>query len=43
MKEINPLEITDNFIKLSASDWMLITAGDAEKYNMMTASWGGIG
>ena len=43
MKEINPLEITDNFIKLIASDWMLITAGDAETYNMMTASWGGIG
>ena len=43
MKEIDPLKITDNFIKLISSDWMLITAGDAEKYNMMTASWGGVG
>ena len=43
MKEINPVEISDNFIKLIASDWMLITAGDEAKYNMMTASWGGVG
>ena len=43
MKEINPIEINDNFIKLIASDWMLITAGDEAKYNMMTASWGGVG
>lgn len=43
MKEINPLEITDNFIRLISSDWMLITSGDESKYNMMTASWGGVG
>ncbi len=43
MKEINPIEITDNFIKLISSDWMLISAGDESKYNMMTASWGGVG
>lgn len=43
MKEINPIEIKDNFIKLISSDWMLIAAGDETKYNMMTASWGGIG
>ncbi|GAB4320916.1 MAG: flavin reductase [Bacteroidales bacterium] len=24
-------------------DWMLITAGTEEEYNMMTASWGGFG
>lgn len=43
MKEINPLEISDNFIKLISKDWMLITAGDTHKYNMMTASWGEVG
>lgn len=43
MREINPLEISDNFIKLISKDWMLITAGDAQKYNMMTASWGEVG
>lgn len=43
MKEINPIEIKDNFIKLISRDWMLIAAGDETKYNMMTASWGGIG
>ena len=26
-----------------SNDWMLITAGNKEKFNMMTASWGGIG
>lgn len=42
-KEINPAEITDNFIKLIGSDWMLITAGDHVQCNTMTASWGGVG
>lgn len=44
-----------DFVKISAEDWsanpfsaigkqwMLITAGDAEKSNPMTASWGGVG
>ena len=40
MKEIKPEEINDNFIKLIGSEWMLVTAGNKEKYNMMTASWG---
>ena len=42
-KEINPSEISDNFIKLIGSDWMLITAGDHVRQNCMTASWGGVG
>ncbi len=42
-KQINPAEITDNFIKLIGSDWMLITAGDHVECNTMTASWGGVG
>jgi len=43
MKEINPIEINDNFIKLIATDWMLVTSGTSDNFNMMTASWGGIG
>ena len=39
-KEINAKEINDNLIKAIADEWMLISAGDREKYNMMTASWG---
>lgn len=42
-KSIQPGQITDNTFKLIGSDWMLITAGKLQKYNMMTASWGGFG
>lgn len=42
-KEIKPQEISDNPFKAIGIDWMLITAGTLEKYNMMTASWGGWG
>lgn len=41
--EINPKEITENAMKLIGSDWMLVCAGDKEKANAMTASWGGVG
>lgn len=43
MKEIRPDRITDNFIELIGKEWMLVAAGDREKMNMMTASWGGVG
>lgn len=43
MQAINPTEISENFINLISKDWMLITAGVEAKYNMMTASWGGVG
>ena len=43
MKAINPNEIKDNFIELIGKEWMLVSAGDKEKFNMMTASWGGVG
>ena len=39
-REIDIKELQDNVVKLIGSDWMLITAGDAEKQNTMTASWG---
>jgi flavin reductase (DIM6/NTAB) family NADH-FMN oxidoreductase RutF len=42
-RSISPLEIPDNPFKLIAQDWMLITSGTPEKFNTMTASWGGLG
>ena len=39
-KEISPKEIPDNLIKAISDEWMLISAGDKNGYNMMTASWG---
>lgn len=43
MKAIEPSLIQDNFIELIGKEWMLVGAGDKEKFNMMTASWGGVG
>ncbi len=43
MKKINPAEISANAIDLIGNRWMLITAGDKEKTNTMTASWGCMG
>ena len=42
-KEISAKEIKGNLISAIADEYMLITAGDREKYNMMTASWGFVG
>lgn len=39
-REIEPEQITDNFIRTIGQEWMLITAGDAAMCNTMTASWG---
>lgn len=39
-KEISAKDIKGNLIKAIADEWILICAGDKEKYNMMTASWG---
>jgi flavin reductase (DIM6/NTAB) family NADH-FMN oxidoreductase RutF len=33
----------ENPSKLVAEDWMLVTAGKIERWNTMTASWGGFG
>jgi len=43
MKRIEPKEIDRNMIRLIGEDWMLVTAGNREKFNMMTASWGTMG
>lgn len=43
MQEIAIKELKENFIKDISDEWMLISAGNEEKYNMMTASWGFMG
>lgn len=40
LKQIDPTKIDDNFIKMIGQDWMLITSGGPDNFNMMTASWG---
>lgn len=42
-REIDPMAIEGNLISLIASDWMLVTAGNRQKFNTMTANWGGSG
>ena len=42
-KEIKIEELSFNPFTKIAKEWMLITAGDEEKSNTMTASWGGLG
>ena len=42
-KEIKIEELSLNPFTKIAKEWMLITAGDEEKSNTMTASWGGLG
>ena len=42
-QQIQPKELTDNCFQLFYKDWTLIAAGTPDKYNMMTASWGGLG
>lgn len=41
--EIMPKQLNENPFKLVGTDWMLITAGNINSYNTMTASWGGFG
>ncbi len=42
-KEIKPEKITENPFDLINNQWMLISTGQKKIYNMMTASWGGMG
>ncbi len=42
-KKIDPMDLSENIIKLIGKDWMLIGAGDGVKSNAMTASWGAMG
>ncbi len=43
MREITPYEIEKNAFELIAKEWFLLTAGDENSFNTMTASWGTVG
>ncbi|MBQ2972609.1 MAG: flavin reductase family protein [Ruminococcus sp.] len=43
MVEITPDKLPKSAFELIGKDWMLLTAGDENKFNTMTASWGGLG
>jgi len=41
--DLDPYKIDENVFNLLDKKWMLITAGSPDQFNMMTASWGGLG
>ncbi len=41
--EIKPENIKENIFDMVGRQWMLVTAGNRDKFNTMTASWGGAG
>ena len=43
MKRINIKDLGGNAVSLFDDKWCLITAGNEESYNTMTASWGAMG
>jgi len=43
MIEIKAAQIRENIFKLISKDWMLVTAGNSESFNTMTANWGFMG
>ena len=40
MERIDMRDLNDNVFETIGKEWMLVTAGNEEKFNMMTASWG---
>ena len=42
-RKVEVKDIPGNIYQMLSEDWMLITAGNDAKFNMMTASWGGLG
>lgn len=43
MKKIDVKTLHDNVFDTIGKEWLLVTAGDKNGYNMMTASWGCLG
>ena len=43
MKPIAVGQLSDNFFETISKEWMLVTAGNKDAFNTMTANWGGIG
>ena len=42
-REMDPKQLTGNPFERIGDQWMLVTAGNRDHYNTMTASWGGLG
>ena len=43
MERIEVSELNDNVFTTIGKEWMLVAAGNSDKFNMMTASWGCLG
>lgn len=43
LKKTDVRQLAESPVKLFDNDWSLITCGDENSYNTMTASWGGMG
>lgn len=43
LKKVSPGSLSMNVFEAIGHQWMLITAGNREESNTMTASWGGVG
>ena len=42
-KKIDPKHLEQNVFSMIGDQWMLVTAGNKDNCNTMTASWGGLG
>ena len=42
-KEIGIESLNENVFSLVGKEWMVVAAGTIDNFNMMTASWGGLG
>ena len=43
LKPIDPKTLELNPFTTIGTEWMLLTAGNEDKHNTMTVSWGGLG
>lgn len=43
IRSIAPKDMQGNVFNIIGDRWMLLTAGDKNKFNTMTVSWGGLG
>lgn len=43
LKQINPADLDGKLIDMIGNQWMLVTSGSIDSFNMMTASWGFLG
>ncbi|MBT3229397.1 MAG: flavin reductase family protein [Candidatus Marinimicrobia bacterium] len=43
MNEIDPAELSIEAVDLWMNQWLLLTSGSSDDYNMMTVAWGSVG